>query len=120
MKNDSLVFFNEFHYNGKLVRGSNSTFLTLIPKVDGASTLSEFRPISMVGCIYKLLSKVLANRFKLVLPSIIGEAQADFISGKQILDGILIANEVIHQWKHSNSGGLIIKIDFEKAFDCVN
>lgn len=87
---------------------------------DSASSFSEFRPISMVGCIYKLLSKVLANRFKLVLPSIIGEAQSVFISGKQILDGVLIANEVIHQWKISNSGGLIIKIDFENAFDYVN
>lgn len=74
----------------------------------------------MVSWVYKVLSKVLANRLKSHLSSIIGESQAAFIEGKQILDGVLIANEVIHWWKNSSKGGLILKIDFERAYDCVN
>lgn len=74
-------------------------FVALIPKVDGANSFKEFRLISMVGWLYKLLSKVLANRFKKVLPSFVGETQAAFLNGKQILDGILIANEIVDDWK---------------------
>lgn len=74
----------------------------------------------MVGCVYKILSKVLANRIKEHMSLIIGEAQAAFIGGEQILDGVLIANEVIHSWKNSAYGGLILKLDFERTYDCVN
>ncbi|XP_058211707.1 uncharacterized protein LOC131323884 [Rhododendron vialii] len=66
------------------------------------------------------LTKALANKIKIHLPSIIGESQAAFIGGKQILDRVLIANEVIHCWKSSNQRGLVLKIDFERAYDYVN
>lgn len=120
LKDLVLQFFAEFHENGRLTKGINSTLISLIPKVDCPTTFKDYRPISMVGCIYKILSKVLANRIKQHLPSIIGEAQAAFVGGKQILDGVLIANEAIHSWKHSTRGGLILKLDFERAYDCVN
>lgn len=120
MKPLLLQFFSEFHTNGKLTKGINSTFVSLIPKVDCPTSFKEFRPISMVGWVYKVLSKVLANRLKIHLHYIIGESQAAFIGGKQILDGVLIANEVIHSWKNNSQGGLILKIDFERAYDCVS
>ncbi|XP_077232674.1 pentatricopeptide repeat-containing protein At4g14170-like [Tasmannia lanceolata] len=50
--------------------GTGATFITLIPKVPGASKISEYRPISLVGCLYKVLAKVLADRLKMVLPSV--------------------------------------------------
>ncbi|XP_058203081.1 uncharacterized protein LOC131317559 [Rhododendron vialii] len=81
---------------------------------------TEYWPISMVGWVYKVLSKVLANRIKGQMRSVIGEAQAAFIFGKQILDGVLIANEAIHSWKVRAHEGLVLKLDFERAFDCVN
>ncbi|XP_058217295.1 uncharacterized protein LOC131328358 [Rhododendron vialii] len=76
----------------------------------------------MVSCQHPLYNngKPFNEAFRKVLPSIIGEAQAAFVGGKQILDGVLIANQVIHYWKQRRSGGLILKIDFEKAYDCVN
>lgn len=70
-----------------------------------------------VGCI-RFFQK--SNRLKMHLPTIIGESQAAFSGGKQILDGVFIANEVIHSWKNNSRGGLILKIDFERAYDCVN
>lgn len=55
---------HEFHSNGRLVKGSNSSFIVLIPKKDGASKLNHFRPISLIGSLYKIIAKVLASRLK--------------------------------------------------------
>lgn len=74
MKGMVLKFFSDFHANGKLTKGINSTFVALIPKVDCPVSFKDYRPISMVGWVYKVLSKVLANRLKILLPSIIGES----------------------------------------------
>lgn len=66
------------------------------PQKEGASELSHHRPISLVECVYKLLTKVLAARLSSVLGGLIGEEQGAFIAGRQIMDGVLIANEIIH------------------------
>ncbi|CAL5394071.1 unnamed protein product [Camellia sinensis] len=63
---------------------------------------------------------VLTKRLKLVLPNIVSEAQSAFLGGRNILNGVLIANEIVDWWKKSNKQGVIIKLDFEKAFDTVN
>lgn len=67
MKSDVLNFFNEFHEHGRFVQGLNTTFLVLIPKKKGAYELQDFRLISLVGGLYKLLRKELANRLKKVM-----------------------------------------------------
>ncbi|GAU22739.1 hypothetical protein TSUD_138630 [Trifolium subterraneum] len=83
----------QFHRNGKLTKCLNSTFIALIPKIDSPQQLNDFRPISLVGCLYKILAKVLANRLRLVMGSVISKSQTAFVKDRQILDGILIANE---------------------------
>ena len=60
----------------------NAAFLTLIPKVLNPEDLREYRPISLVGCVYKVLSKILTNRLKKVLPSIIGPFQGAFVQNR--------------------------------------
>ncbi|XP_028058428.1 uncharacterized protein LOC114262269 [Camellia sinensis] len=97
IKEEMLNFMKEFHTNGGLTTRLNSTFITLIPKKNKAINLNEYRPISLVGAVYKLLSKVLATRLKRVLPTVIGDSQSSFLGGKSILDGILIANEVVDE-----------------------
>ena len=67
MKDDIMRFISEFHRNGKLSNGINSTFIALIPKVDSPQILNDFRPISLVGCLYKILAKILANRLRKVI-----------------------------------------------------
>jgi hypothetical protein len=71
MKDNILRFTSEFHRNGKLSKGLNSTFITLIPKVDIPQTLNDFRPISLVGYLYKIQAKVLENRLRQVIGSIL-------------------------------------------------
>ena len=98
----------------------NAFFIALIPKCSSASGLNQYRPISLVGCIYKILAKVLANRLQAVLNELIGPNQFSFIKGRKILNCSLVANEVIDEIKKKEIGGLIFKVDFEKAYNSVD
>ncbi|GAU50004.1 hypothetical protein TSUD_287100 [Trifolium subterraneum] len=113
-------FIVEFHHNGKLTKGLNSTFIDLIPKVDSPQRLNDFRPISLVGSLYKIMAKVLANRLRLVIGSVIYESQTTFVKDRQILDGNLIANEAVEEARRTKKGLLLFKVDFEKAYDSVD
>ncbi|WKA10977.1 hypothetical protein VitviT2T_028516 [Vitis vinifera] len=95
VKDEIMGFFREFHERGRFVKSLNATFLVLVPKKGGAEDLKDFRPISLVGSLYKLLAKVLANRIKKVMGKVISEPQNAFVEGRQILDAVLIANEVV-------------------------
>ena len=66
-----MAFFEEFFLHGMFQRSLNSTFLVLLPKKEGAKDLKDFRPISLVGGLYKLLAKVLANRLKTVVGEVV-------------------------------------------------
>ena len=69
----------------------NASFLALTPKKNNALNIRDFRPINLVSNVYKLLSKVLANRLRTVLDKLISESQNSFVGGRQILDSVLIA-----------------------------
>ncbi|GKV33229.1 hypothetical protein SLEP1_g41758 [Rubroshorea leprosula] len=120
LKEDFVSFFGEFHQHGRLVKGLNSSFLTLIPKKLNSVELKDFRPISLIGCIYKLLAKVLANRLKMVMSQIISNTQSAFVGGRQLVDGVLVLNEVVEEVKRRKHQAFIFKADFEKAYDCVD
>ena len=120
VKEDVLDMFKEFYDQNSFIKSLNHTFLVLIPKKGGAEDLGDYRPISLLGGLYKLLAKVLANRLKKIIGKVISPDQNAFIKGKQILDGSLIANEVIDSWQKRGEKGLICKLDIEKAYDSIN
>jgi len=115
-----MAVFVEFHPRGKFKKSFNATFVSLIPKTTGAIDMKDFRPISLIGGIYKIISKVLANRFKSVLGKIISNTQNAFIGSRQILDSVLIANECVDSHIRLGDLGLLCKLDLEKAYDHVN
>ncbi|GLT97295.1 hypothetical protein SLE2022_148680 [Rubroshorea leprosula] len=120
IKEDVIGFLQDFHKNSKMVRGLNTSFIVLIPKVDNPQKIEEFRPISLIGVMYKIIAKILANRLKKVLDGVTGEQQMAFISGRQLMDGVVIANEVVDEAKKKKKETFMFKIDFEKAYDRVN
>jgi hypothetical protein len=121
VKHDIMAVFSEFHRRLQLVKNLNVTFVSLVlPKKADAMEMKDFRPISLVGGMYKILSKVLANRMKTVFGKIISNSQNAFIGGYQVLDSVLIANEVLDTCMRSAVLGVICKLDLEKAYDHIN
>ncbi|GJR53414.1 RNA-directed DNA polymerase, eukaryota, partial [Tanacetum coccineum] len=119
LENDVFATVNYFFTVGDILKGCNSCFIALIPKVHDATLVKDFRPISLIGSIYKIIAKILANRLVGVLGDIVNEVQSAFISDRQILDGPFILNEVIQWCNSKKKQSLIFKVDFEKAYDSV-
>ena len=108
--------------SSSILKSINHTFITLIPKVKNPERVSEFRPISLCNVIYKIVSKVIANRLKPYLNSIISETQSAFIADRLIPDNVLIAFESLHHMKTGYSrktSFMAIKLDMSKAYDRV-
>ena len=99
IKKDVMVVFDKKISSGILDCRLNTSFIVLIPKCSSPSGLNDYRPICLVGCIYKLMSKVLANRLRAVIKDVIGPNQFAFVTSRQILDCSLVANEVIDEIK---------------------
>jgi hypothetical protein len=88
-------FFEEVYEQGQFEKSLNATFIALIPKKTNAVNIKDFRSINLIGSIYKLLAKVLANRLRGVLDGLVLESQNAFVGGRQMVDSVLIANECL-------------------------
>lgn len=95
-----------------------ASFITL--KKAGADNIKDFRPISLIESVCKILAKVLASRLQTVLLGLIFQIQGVSVQGRQILDGVLIANERVHSRHRDKTPSILCKLDFQRAYGGVD
>lgn len=117
---DFIVAVQSFFLFGYMPTGVNSTILSLVPKVIPAQTMKDFRPIACCNLLYKVISKILANRLKIIFPDAIEANQCAFLTGRLLLENVLLASELVNGYhRDGNTDKCAIKFDISKAFDTV-
>lgn len=110
----------EFFTSGKLLKQWNSANLVLIPKKTNASLTTDFRPISCLNTVYKVISNLLASRLKEILPLMISKSQSAFLPGRLLAENVLLATDLVNGYNtQSLSPRGMLKVDLRKAIDCV-
>lgn len=95
VKMDIISFVCDFYEKAILTKSCTSYFITLIPKIKNPQSLSEYRPICIVGSLYKILAKILASRLRSIIGNLVSKNETAFVPGRNILDGVLVVNEVL-------------------------
>ncbi|GJR02333.1 RNA-directed DNA polymerase, eukaryota [Tanacetum coccineum] len=116
---DFCIAVKWFFDHGNFATGCNSSFVTLIPKVVDPKLVSDYHPISLIGSLYKVVTKILASRLSLVISDLISDVQSAFLPNRQILDGPFIINEILARCKAKKQQAMIFKVDFAKAYDSI-
>lgn len=119
LKEDVLATFDDFHKGQLDIQRLNYGVITLVPKAKEANIIKQYRPICLLNVDYKWLTKALTSRLTPIAKKIIDPNQTGFIKGRNILEGVVILHEVLHELRKSKGQGLILKIDFEKAYNRV-
>lgn len=116
-----LLAISNFFATGFLPSATNATILTLVPKRPGATSISDFRPISCCNTIYKCISKMLVHRLKPILTDLVLPNQTAFVQGRLLVENTVLAAEVVNGY-HRNKGPkrIAIKVDIAKAFDTIS
>lgn len=98
---------------------ANKSFLVLIPKGDKPFSIKIFRPISLCNVCIKLALKMIVHRLKNIWGRLVSTDQGAFVHGRQSVDNIIVCQEIVNSLKHTTArrGGMILKLDLEKAFD---
>lgn len=94
--------------------------LTLIPKVDDSGSLDDYKPICLIGSVYKILTKLLFNRLRLVVMRLISSTQLSFLLNRNMKDEVLVINEIMEFVKKKNIRCMVVNVNFKKAYGCVS
>ncbi|GJY07999.1 RNA-directed DNA polymerase, eukaryota [Tanacetum coccineum] len=116
---DFCVAVDWFFEHCSFSRGCNSSFFSLIPKVPDPKFVTDYRPISLIGSLYKVVTKILATRLSVVISELVSDVQTVFVPSRQILDGPFIINELLSWCKHHKHQDMVFKVDFAKAYDSI-
>lgn len=122
VKEDVIKAVKGFFQSGHMLAEMNNTNMVLIPKVHTSEEVTQFRPIGLCNFVYKIIAKIMVNRMKSMLDSLISENQTAFVPKRLIHDNIIIAHKCFHHLKRKEKGKkgeFGLKIDMNKAYDRV-
>ena len=112
---------NASYDKGLMSQSMRTCIITCLPKGNkDRKLLKNWRPISLLSSIYKLMSGVIANRLRNTLDTIISNTQTGFLSGRQISDNTRLIYDLMHIAENKKIAGMLMLIDFEKAFDSIS
>ena len=120
LKEDLMRLFQEFYELGSNFHGINVANVVLIPKKEAPTDIRDFRPISLVHSLPKLITKVLAARLQRLIPAMIHPLQLGFLPGRCIIENFMLAAELVQQGAKRKKPMIVLKLDFRKAFDSVS
>ena len=117
---DFVVAVQSFFIFGFMPSGVNATIISLIPKTTPAQTMKDYRPIACCNLMYKVISKILANRLHIIFPAAVEANQCACISERMLLENVLLASELVNGYhKNAQKERCAVKFDISKAFDTV-
>jgi hypothetical protein len=114
-----MKMISDFNKNSLDLKRLNYGVITLVPKVKEANNISQYRAMCLLNVDFKVFSKLLTDRITPMANKLISDSQSTFIKGSNILEGVVILHEVIHELKRTRRKGVLFKIDFEKSYDRV-
>lgn len=114
------AFCNGFSLGTVGISCLNFGVLSLIPKVHDADNIRQFRPIALINVPFKICAKVCASRMTPIAHRTIHKGQSTFIKGRNILEGPVVLQEIVHELKRTHKQAILLKLDFEKAYDRVS
>jgi hypothetical protein len=120
IKDDLMAMFRDFPRGNLPLFCLNFGIIMLLPKEKEVKKIQQYRPICMLNVSFKIFTKVLAKRLMSVACRITMPSQSAFLTGRYILDGVVVLHETIHELKRRKHNGVILKLNFEKAYDKVN
>ena len=120
LKQDLMDMFNDFHKGELPLFHLNFGTIILLPKKEDASQIQQYRPICLLNVSFKIFTKVGTNRLTGVADKVVKPTQTAFMPGRHILEGVVVLHETIHELHRNKMDGVLLKIDFEKAYDKVN
>lgn len=112
--------FHDFYQNDLNIGRFNYGVITLLPKVNDANKIQQYRPICLLNVVFKIFTKTLMLRLEKVMGKIINRCQSGFIKNRNIMDGVMALHEILHDTRVKKKDGPVLKLDFEKAYDKIN
>jgi hypothetical protein len=119
IKSDLLEIFNVLYARQIELFHLNFGEVILLPKVNEAERIQQYRPICLLNVSFKIFTKMATIRVNTVVDHVVQPSQTTFMQGINILDGVAVLHEVVHELHSKQMHGVILKLDFEKAYDKV-
>jgi hypothetical protein len=116
---DIYALFDSFYHHSAELNRINWSYLVLLPKKDNARSPSYFRPIALQNCTIKGISKVVTTRLQPLIPSLVSRDQSSFVLGRCLVESFAYATDLLHCCYKRNAPTIILKLNFNKAFDSV-